>query len=90
MIKYEISNEVPDLLRSLFIKQYESELYHQHQNKAEPHGVVKRIINTLMNLTEPSSLLAIMSFVCLQPSECYSITCPWRPHPHSSSDWTCT
>ena len=65
MIKCEISNEVPDLLRSLFIKQYEPELYHQHQNKAEPHGVVKGIINTLMNLTEPSSLLAIMSFVCL-------------------------
>ena len=22
-----------------------------------------------------------MSFVCLQSSECYSISCPWRPHP---------
>ena len=50
--KYEISKKVADLLRSLFIKHYESEPYHQHQNKAEQHyGVVKRYINTLMNLT---------------------------------------
>ena len=50
--KYEISKEVADLHRSLFINQYESEPYHQHQNKAEQHyGVVKRYINTLMNLT---------------------------------------
>ena len=50
--KYEISKKVADLLRSLFIKQYESEPYHQHQNKAEQcYVVVKRYINTLMNLT---------------------------------------
>ena len=50
--KYEISKKVADLLRSLFIKQYESEPYHQHQNKAEQcYGVVKRDINSLMNLT---------------------------------------
>ena len=35
--KYEISKKVADLHRSLFIKQYESEPYHQHQNKAEQH-----------------------------------------------------
>ena len=33
--KYEISKKVADLLRSLFIKQYESEPCHQHQSKAE-------------------------------------------------------
>ena len=33
--KYEISKRVTDLLRSLFIKDYQSEPYHQHQNKAE-------------------------------------------------------
>ena len=33
--KYEISQRVTDLLRSLFIKDYQSEPYHQHQNKAE-------------------------------------------------------
>ena len=43
--KYEISKKVADLLRSLFMKHYESEPYHQHQNKAEQHyGVVKRYI----------------------------------------------
>ena len=50
--KYKMSKKVADLLRSLFIEQYESEPCHQHQNKAEQHyGVVKRYINTLMNLT---------------------------------------
>ena len=50
--KYEISKKVADLLRSLSIKQYESEPYHQHQNKAEQcYGVEKRYITTLMNLT---------------------------------------
>ena len=49
--KYEILKNMADLLRSLFIKQYESEPYHQHQNKAEQHyGVVKRYMNTLMKL----------------------------------------
>ena len=39
--KYEISKKAADLLRSLFIKQYESEPCHQHQNKAEQrYGVV--------------------------------------------------
>ena len=47
--RYEISKKVADLLRNLFIKQHESDPYHQHQNKAEQrYGVVKRYINTLM------------------------------------------
>ena len=29
---YEISKKVADLLSNLFIKQHESEPYHQHQN----------------------------------------------------------
>ena len=33
--RYEISKKVADLLKNLFIKQHESEPYHQHQNKAE-------------------------------------------------------
>ena len=49
--KYEISKKVADLLRSLFIKQYVSEPYHQHHNRAEQcYRVAKRYINTLMNL----------------------------------------
>ena len=71
MWKYDITKKVADLLRSLFINHYESEPYHQHQNKAEQcYAVVKRYINTLMNLTGARSLLAIMSFVCPQPFAC--------------------
>ena len=33
--KNEISKRVTNLLRSLFIQDYQSEPYHQHQNKAE-------------------------------------------------------
>ena len=65
--RYEISKKVADLLRSLFIKQYESEPYHQHQNKAEQkYGVVKRYINTLMNLTGAPAhcCLLCMLYVC--------------------------
>ena len=65
--RYEISKKIADLLRSLFIKQYESEPYHQHQNKAEQrYGVVKRYINTLMNLTGTPAhcWLLCMLYVC--------------------------
>ena len=65
--RYEISKKVADRLRSLFIKQHESEPYHQHQNKAEQrYGVVKRYINTLLNLTGAPAhcwLLCIL-YVC--------------------------
>ena len=65
--RYEISKKVADLLRNLFIKQNESEPYHQHQNKAEQrYGVVERYINTLMNLTGAPAhcwLLCIL-YVC--------------------------
>ena len=47
--KYEISKQVTDLLRSLFIQDYQSEPYHQHQNKAENRfGLAKRYTNTVM------------------------------------------
>ena len=64
--KYEISKKDADLLRSLF-KQYESEPYHQHQNKAEQDcGVVKRYINTLKNLIGAPALwwLLCLLWVC--------------------------
>ena len=48
--KYVISKRVTDLLRSLFIQDYQSEPYHQHQNKAENRfGLAKRYTNTVMN-----------------------------------------
>ena len=65
--RYEISKKVADLLRILFIKQHESEPYHQHQNKAEQrYGVVKRYINTLINLTGAPAhcWLLCMLYVC--------------------------
>ena len=64
--KYEISKKVADLLRSLFIKQYESEPYHQHQNKAQQcYGVVKRCINTLMNLTGARAHCWLLLCLCM-------------------------
>ena len=48
--KYEISKQVTDLLRSLFIQDYQSQPYHQHQNKAENHfGLARHYTNTVMN-----------------------------------------
>ena len=62
--KYEISKCVTDLLRSLFIQDYQSERYHQHQNKAENRfGLVKRYTNTVMNT---SGCTACCWLLCLQ------------------------
>ena len=62
--KYEISKRVTDLLRSLFIKDYQSEPYHQHQNKAENcFGLAKRYTNTVMNT---SGCTACCWLLCLQ------------------------
>ena len=67
--KNGISKKVTDLIRSLFIKQYESEPYDQHQNKAEQHyGVAKRYnINTLINVTGASAhcWLLCRVYVCV-------------------------
>ena len=68
--KYKISKRVTDLLRSLFIQDYQSEPYHKHQNKAENHfGFAKRYTNTVMN-TSGCPLLAPLLAVhlcCTQP-----------------------
>ena len=62
--KYEISKQVTDLLRSLFIQDYQSEPYHQHQNKAENRfGLAKRYTNTVMNT---SGCPAFCWLLCLQ------------------------
>ena len=61
---YEISKRVTDLLRSLFIQDYQSEPYHQHQNKAENRfGLAKRYTNTVMNT---SGCPACCWLLCLQ------------------------
>ena len=62
--KYEISKRVTDLLHSLFIQDYQSEPYHQHQNKAENRfGLAKRYTNTVMNT---SGCPAFCWLLCLQ------------------------
>ena len=62
--KHEISKRVTDLLRSLFIQDYQSEPCHQHQNKAENcFGLAKRYTNTVMNT---SGCPACCWLLCLQ------------------------
>ena len=62
--KYEISKRFTDLLCSLFIKDYQSEPYHQHQNKAENcFGLANRYTNTVMNT---SGCPACCWLLCLQ------------------------
>ena len=62
--KYEISKRVTDLIRSLFIQDYQSEPYHQHQNNAENRfGLAKHYTNTVMNT---SGCTACCWLLCLQ------------------------
>ena len=62
--KYEISKRVTDLLHSLFIQDYQSEPYHQHQNKAKNRfGLAKHYSNTVMNT---SGCPACCWLLCLQ------------------------
>ena len=66
--KYEISKRVTDLLRSLFIQDYQSEPYHQHQNKAENRfGLAKRYTNTVMNTSgcPASCWLLCLQYICV-------------------------
>ena len=62
--KYELSKRVTDFLHSLFIQDYQSESYHQDQNKTENcFGPAKRYTNTVMNT---SGCLACCWLLCLQ------------------------
>ena len=66
--KYEISKRVTDLLRSLFIQDYQSEPYHQHQNMAENHfGLAKRYTNTVMNTSGCPACcwLPCLQYICV-------------------------
>ena len=61
---YDISKGVTDLLHSLFIQDFQSESYHQDQNKTETcFGPAKRYTNTVMNT---SGYLACCWLLCLQ------------------------
>ena len=62
--KYDISKGVTDLLHSLFIQDYQSESYHQDQNKTDTcFGPAKRYTNTVMNT---SGYFACCWLLCLQ------------------------
>ena len=62
--KYDISKGVTDFLHSLFIQDYQSESYHQDQNKTENcFGPAKHCTNTVMNT---SGCLACCWLLCLQ------------------------
>ena len=61
--KYDISKGVTDFLHSLFIQDYQSESYHQDQNKTENcFGPAKHYTNTVMN-TSASKKIIICSGV---------------------------
>ena len=62
--KYDISKGVTDFLHSLFIQDYQSESYHQDQNKTENRfGPAKCYTNTVMNT---SGCPACCWLLCLQ------------------------
>ena len=62
--KYEIPKGVTNLLHSLFIQDYQSESYHQDQNKTETcFGPAKRDTNTVMST---SGYRACCWLLCLQ------------------------
>ena len=49
---YEVSKKFSDFFRSLLIADYQSEPYHQHQNKAEQcYGTAKHWTNIVMNFS---------------------------------------
>ena len=66
--KYQISKGVTNLLHSLFIQDYQSEPYHQDQNKAENcFGPAKRYTNTVMTTSgcHACCWLLCLQYICL-------------------------
>ena len=66
--KYDISKGVIELLHSLFIQDYQSESYHQDQNKTENcFGPAKRYTNTVMNTSGCLACcwLLLLQYICV-------------------------
>ena len=66
--KYDISKGVTDLLHSLFIQDYQSEPYHQDQNKTENcFGPAKHYTNTVMNTSGCPACcwLLCLKYICV-------------------------
>ena len=65
---YDISKGVTDFLHSLFIQDYQSESYHQDQNKTENcFGPAKRYTNTVMNTSGCLACcwLLLLQYICV-------------------------
>ena len=91
--KYKISKRVTDLLHSLFIQDYQSEPYHQHQNKAENRfGLAKRYTNTVMNTSgcPACCCLLCLQYICVVLNHLASLTlqgiCPVQALEGTTSD----
>ena len=73
----EVFNIVKDITRVLFIDDWKSEPYYQHQNFAERrYQTVKRQTNTLLNRTGalPCVWLLAMIYVCFALNHIYNAT----------------
>ena len=75
--KAETSSRVNDILRALFIDDWQSEPYMQHQNKCENrYQTIKRQTNTLLDRTgaPPFTWLLAMTYVCFILNHTYNET----------------
>lgn len=63
----EISKKVQDLLRALFVDDWQSEPYHQNQNYAERfYQEIKHMVNTILNRTgAPGSVWFLCLLYCI-------------------------
>ena len=73
----EISKKVKDLLRALFIDDWQSEAYQKHQNKTKNrYQTVKRLTNTVLSRTGVPAYfwLLCMMHVCFVLNHTYNFT----------------
>ena len=87
----EISNKVQDILRSLFIKSWQSEPYYQHQNLSERRfQTVKRTTNTVLDRTgsPPSVWLLCMLYVVFVLNNTFCDTIKAVPLQHLNGQTT--
>ena len=62
----EISNKVKEALRALFADDWQSEVHHQHQNKAENRcQTVKRLTNVVFNRTGAPACCWLLCMICV-------------------------
>jgi Reverse transcriptase (RNA-dependent DNA polymerase) len=77
----EIGSKVHDILRALFIDDWQSEPHHQHQNFAELHySTIKTRTNVLMNRTgaPANAWLYCLKYICFVFNHVSSKILDWR------------